>query len=343
MKKLLNVLYVSTENARVSKERETLAIEADGRELGRFPIHMLQGLVTFGPVWVSPWAMQFCAERGVTVSHFTDRGKFLARVEGPISGNILLRKEQYRRSDCECVSLEMARGIVAAKIANGRNNLLRHLRNHPAAPDGDSVIASCTAMAGLQRDCRDVGTLDGLRGIEGLAASFYFSCFDNLIVAQKSDFRFDERNRRPPLDPVNAMLSFTYSLLVHDCRSALEGVGLDPQAGFLHRDRPGRPSLALDLAEEFRHVLADRVVLNLINLQQVRISGFSLQPSGAVEMDEDTRKTLLVAWQKKKQEEVQHDFLGESISNGMLAHVQALLLARTLRGDLPCYPAFLGR
>lgn len=343
MKKLLNVLYVSTENARVLKERETLSVVAEDKDLGRFPIHMLQGLVTFGPVWVSPWAMQFCAERGVTISHFTDKGKFLARVEGPVSGNVLLRKEQYRLSDSEECSLNLARAFVAAKISNGRTNLLRLLRNHPDADGSVGVKYALADMANMQRECGVATALDSLRGIEGTAAAAYFSCLNHLIVAQKQDFTFDLRNRRPPLDPVNAMLSFVYSLLVHDCRSALEGVGLDPQVGFLHRDRPGRPSLALDLAEEFRHALADRVVLNLINLQQVRRSGFSVQPSGAVEMDDDTRKTVLVAWQKKKQEEVLHEFIGERVQTGLLFHVQALLLARTIRGDLPCYPAFIGK
>jgi len=343
MKKLLNVLYVSTENAKVLKERETLSVVSDGEELGRFPIHMLQGLVTFGPVWVSPWAMQFCAERGVTISCFTDKGKFLARVDGPISGNVLLRKEQYRQSDSEERSLALARGLVAAKIANGRNTLQRHLRNHPQVDGVAAVRNAVSDLATLQGQCRDVTQLDSLRGIEGTAAAVYFSCFDHLVLNQKEDFSFDARNRRPPLDPVNAMLSFVYSLLAHDCRSALEGVGLDPQAGFLHRDRPGRPSLALDLAEEFRHVLADRVVLNLINLQQVKRNGFSFQPSGAVEMDDETRKTVLVAWQKKKQEEILHEYIGERIQAGLLFHVQALLLARTVRGDLPCYPAYVAR
>ncbi len=343
MKKLLNVLYVSTSNARVLKERETLSVVAEDKEIGRFPIHMLQGLVTFGPVWVSPWAMQFCAERGVAVSHFSDSGRFLARVEGPISGNILLRKEQYRRSDDDNSSLEMVRGLVAAKIGNGRGNLMRHARNHPDSMGIEAVKKAIFEMALLQKECRDVGTLDEIRGIEGAAAAQYFECFDNLIISQKDGFSFQYRNRRPPLDPVNAMLSFVYSLLVHDCRCALEGVGLDPQAGFLHRDRPGRPSLALDLAEEFRHPLADRVVLNLINLQQVKASGFQRQPTGAVEMGEETRKAVLVAWQKKKQEEIVHEFLGERVQTGLLFHVQALLLARVIRGDLPAYPAFVGR
>lgn len=343
MKKLLNILYVTSENARISKEGETLVIEAEDRKLGKFPIHMIQGIVTFGPIYISPFAMAFCAERSVTITMLNQFGKFLARVEGAVSGNILLRKQQYRISDSPELSCEYAKAFVAAKIANGRSILMRHLRNHGALEQKDLFDKTILRMAKQQESCGVETDLDSLRGIEGLCADEYFSCFDTLITSQKDYFNFTTRSRRPPLDFVNALLSFVYTLLTHDCRSALEGVGLDPQAGFLHRDRPGRPSLALDLMEEFRHCLADRLVLTLINLQQVNDKGFVISASGAIEMKDDTRKTVLNAWQKRKQEEIMHPYFEEKVPIGILFHCQALLLARTIRGDLTHYPAFVYR
>lgn len=343
MKKLLNILYITTENARVQKEGETLNIEVDDRKLGKFPIHMIQGVVTFGPVYISPYAMAFCAERGVTITMLNQFGKFLARVEGAVSGNILLRKSQYRVSDDVNESVMFARAFVAAKIANGRSVLMRHLRNHGPVAELEIFETMIARMARAQEKCGREKDLDLLRGIEGSAADDYFSCFNGLVTSQKDSFEFKGRSRRPPMDFVNALLSFVYTLLTHDCRSALEGVGLDPQAGFLHRDRPGRPSLALDLMEEFRHCIADRVVLNLINLQQVNDKSFVVTASGAVEMTDDARKVVLAAWQKKKQEELKHPFFDEKIPIGVLFHAQALLMARALRGDLDVYPAFVLR
>ncbi len=343
MKKLLNILYITTENSRVRKENETLVVEAGEKKLGQFPIHMFQGLMVFGPIWISPYAMAFCAERGVSISFFSEFGKFLARVEGPVSGNILLRKEQYRISDLTERSVLIAKAIVAAKIANSRSVLQRHLRNYSECDSKELLKGTVLRMGRMQEQSGMEFDLDRLRGIEGAAADEYFSCFNNLITCQKEDFLFKTRSRRPPLDRLNAMLSFVYSLITHDCRSALEGVGLDPQAGFLHRDRPGRPSLALDLVEEFRAVLGDRLVLSLINLKQVGSEGFKISETGAVQIDDKVRREILVAWQEKKKEELIHPFLGEKAPIGIVIHLQALLLARTIRGDLNHYPAFLSK
>ncbi|MBN1980302.1 MAG: type I-C CRISPR-associated endonuclease Cas1 [Chitinivibrionales bacterium] len=343
MKKLLNVLYVTSENARVSRERETVVIEAMDKKLGQFPIHMLQGIVTFGPVWVSPFIMELCAEHGVTITHLTMNGAFLARVEGAVSGNILLRKKQYEISLDHVSVLAITKGIVAAKIANSRHVLRRHLRNH-AQTEGDNALeTSIKKLGSFQEQTGRIDDLNSLRGIEGIAADEYFSCFDAMITCQKEQFFFKGRSRRPPLDMVNCLLSFTYTLLTHDCRAALEGVGLDPQAGFLHTDRPGRPSLALDLVEEFRAILADRLVLSLINLQQVKPTGFKREVSGAVLMDDDTRKTVLSSWQKRKTEELVHPFTEEKVAIGLLFHIQAQLLARAIRGELEFYTPFVAK
>jgi CRISPR-associated protein Cas1 len=285
--------------------------------------------------------MGFCAENGVGISFLTEHGRFLARVQGPVSGNVLLRREQYRRADDPQTSAEVARSVLTGKIANSRTVLQRALRDHAEKMATDQVSFAVKRLSNhldlLNRD----QPLDILRGFEGDAAHIYFSVFDHLIVAQKEEFSFQERNRRPPLDNVNALLSFVYTLLVHDIRSALETVGLDPAVGFLHRDRPGRPSLALDLMEEFRPFLADRLALSLINLRQVHEKGFQKSDSGAVLMTDETRKTLLVAYQERKQEEILHPFLDEKVTIGLLFHTQALLMARYLRGDLDGYPPFI--
>jgi CRISPR-associated protein Cas1 len=285
--------------------------------------------------------MGFCAENGVGISFLTEHGRFLARVQGPVSGNVLLRREQYRRADDPQTSADIARALLTGKIANSRTVLQRALRDHADKMAADEVGFAVRRLSNhldlLNRD----QPLDILRGFEGDAAHIYFSVFDHLIVAQKEEFSFQERNRRPPLDNVNALLSFVYTLLVHDIRSALETVGLDPAVGFLHRDRPGRPSLALDLMEEFRPFLADRLALSLINLRQVHEKGFQKSDSGAVLMTDETRKTLLVAYQERKQEEILHPFLDEKVTIGLLFHTQALLMARYLRGDLDGYPPFI--
>lgn len=341
MKKHLNTLFVTTQGAYLAKEGETVVVRVERETRLRIPIHTIGGIVCFGNVTCSPFLMGFCAERDVAVSFLTERGRFLARVQGPVSGNVLLRREQYRRADDMNVSAQMAKSVLIGKLANCRTVLQRALRDHSSKLNRDEVGDAAKkigyALDRLQSDL----PLNAARGVEGDAAHNYFSVFDHLIVSQKEDFIFRERNRRPPLDRVNCLLSFLYTLVLHDVSSALESVGLDPAVGFLHRDRPGRPGLALDLMEEFRPFLADRLTLSLINMNQVRVKGFTEMESGAVLMDDDTRKTVLVAYQKRKQDEIMHPFLEEKVTIGLLFHTQALLLARCLRGDLDGYPTFI--
>ena len=341
MKKLLNTLYVTTQGAYLAKEGETVVVKVNQEVRLRVPIHTIGGIVCFGNVSCSPFLMGFCGENGVGISFLTESGRFLARVHGPVSGNILLRREQYRRADDQSYSAKMATAFVVGKVANCRTVLQRVLRDHAQKTDEHALRRSVDDLSRSLESLSLNQTLDVVRGLEGDAAHTYFNVFDHLIVAQKERFSFQERNRRPPLDNVNCLLSFLYTLLVHDCRSALESVGLDPACGFLHRDRPGRPSLALDLMEEFRPFLADRLALSLINLRQVQGKDFKEMETGAVMMNDETRKTLLVAYQERKQEEIIHPFLDEKITIGLLFHLQALLLARCLRGDLDVYPPFI--
>lgn len=340
MKRLLNTLYVTTQGAYLAREGETVLVRVDQETRLRVPIHTLGGIVCFGQVGCSPFAMELCGRHQVQLSFLSEHGKFLARVQGPVSGNVLLRREQYRRADCQKASAAMARAVVAAKIANCRSVLLRAVRDHAEGVNTAELEQVANRLAFLLQELQVPLSLDVARGIEGDAARCYFGVFDHLIVAQKDDFFFRERSRRPPLDNMNALLSFFYTLLAHDVASALEGVGLDPAVGFLHRDRPGRAGLALDLMEEFRPFLADRLALSLVNRQQIRGKGFVGAETGAVVMDDGTRKEVLVAYQKRKQEEIHHPFLGEKIAVGLLPHVQAMLLARHLRGDLDGYPPF---
>ena len=341
MKKHLNTLFVTTQGAYLSKDGETVAVKVEGEIRLRLPVHTLGGIVCFGNVSCSPYLMGFCAENNVAISFLSEHGRFLARVQGPVSGNVLLRREQYRRADDLEFSAKVSKFILTGKITNCRAVLQRALRDHSNKIEEEQVR---NAVMRLNRQIElfdQEQSLDVLRGIEGDSAHIYFNVFDHLIVSQKEAFRFDERNRRPPLDNVNCLLSFIYTLLTHDVRSALESVGLDPAVGFLHRDRPGRPGLALDLMEEFRPFIADRLVLSLINLQQVQDKSFKKMDSGAVIMTDDARKTVLVAYQERKQEEILHPFLEEKVMIGMLFHIQALLMARYLRGDLDGYPPFI--
>jgi CRISPR-associated protein Cas1 len=339
MRKLLNTLYVTLDGAYLSKDGETVLVRVEHETRLRVPIHTLEGIVCFGQVAISPPLMGFCAEHNVGVSFLSDHGRFLARIQGPIHGNVLLRREQYRRADEEPDSATIARSILLAKVANSRTSLLRAGREHPS----ETVDSAATQLGQSLRLLVATPSLDGLRGVEGDAAQTYFSVFDELILQQKEDFFFHARSRRPPLDNVNALLSFLYVLLAHDIASALETVGLDPAVGFLHRDRPGRAGLALDLMEELRPVLADRIALTLINRRQVTGKGFTRNDSGGVTMNDATRKEVLVAWQLRKQEEILHPFLDERIPYGLVPYAQALLLARYLRGDLDAYPAFVWR
>ena len=341
MKKHLNTLFVTTQGAYLAKEGETVLVRVKKETRLRVPIHTLGGIVCFGNVLCSPFLMGFCAERDVAVSFLSEQGRFLARVQGPVSGNVLLRREQYRRADDLDISARMTRWVLTGKLGNCRTVLKRGLRDHAEKINNSAVQDSVKRLGNSLENLQTGLPLNSLRGIEGEAAHAYFSVFDHLIVGQKDAFVFRERNRRPPLDRVNCLLSFIYTLLVHDVRSALESVGLDPAVGFLHRDRPGRPGLALDMMEEFRPFLADRLVLSLINLNKVQETGFTESESGAVLMDDETRKTVLVAYQKRKQDEIFHPFIEEKVSIGLLFHIQALLLARYLRGDLDGYPCFI--
>jgi CRISPR-associated protein Cas1 len=343
MKHHLNTLFVTTQGAYLSCEGEAILVRVEQETRLRLPIHMLGGVVCFGRISCSPAMMGLCCERGVTISYLTEYGKFLARVEGPVSGNVLLRRAQYRYAEDSEKSANLARTIVTAKIANCRTALLRSVRDHPDAAGMDKIRLAAEQLAKALDRLRAALPLDTVRGIEGDSAREYFQVFDHLIVAQKEDFFFRSRTRRPPLDNVNSLLSFVYTLLTHDARSALETVGLDPAVGCLHRDRPGRPGLALDLVEEFRPVLADRLVLSLINKRQVQANGFRKSETGAILMDDETRKTVLTAFQERKQETIMHPFLGEETTMGMLVHLQARLLSRFLRGDLDAYPPFIWR
>jgi CRISPR-associated protein Cas1 len=342
MKKLLNTLFVTTQGAYLHRDGETVTARKDDDLLLRVPIHTLQSIVCFGRVTVSAPLMGFCAECGILVSYLSETGEFWARVQGPVAGNVLLRRIQYRYADQPERSAPIAQAMIMAKIANCRGVLMRALRDQKERLPGIEDAAARLGRS-LERLMRDQYSQEHLRGIEGDCASTYFGVFDALIVAQKPAFVFAGRSRRPPLDPVNAMLSFVYTLLVHDVSAALESVGLDPYVGFLHTDRPGRPSLALDLMEEFRPILADRLVLSLINRQQVGPGDFRTAENGAVLMSDAARRTVIQMWQKRKQEEVRHPFVDESAALGLFPYLQALLLARHLRGDLDAYPALIWR
>jgi CRISPR-associated protein Cas1 len=343
MKHLLNTLYVTTQGAYLAKDGAAVTVRVGEETRMRVPIHTLGGIVCFGQVGFSPFLLGLCSERGVAVSFLTENGRFLARVQGPASGNVLLRREQYRRADDAAPGAAVVRSFVAAKIANCRTLLLRALRDRPDVTGADLLRSAVGALSRSLDSLRHNVSTDVLRGIEGSAARTYFEVFDHLIVQQKGSFSFRERSRRPPLDNVNALLSFLYTLLRHDTAAALEAVGLDPAVGFLHRDRPGRPGLALDLMEELRAYIADRLALSLINLQQIKASGFVRSETGGVEMDDVTRRTVLTAYQLKKQEEIVHPFLQEKAALGLLPHLQAALLARYLRKDLDAYPSFICR
>ena len=348
MRRHLNTLYVTTEGAWMHKDGENVVVKIDGAESGRVPVHLLGGIVCFGSVGVSPPLMGYCAEQGVCISFMGRTGRFLARVEGPVSGNVLLRRSQYHTTDDTEKTALLARNMVTGKLLNQRTVVRRALRDHggDTPEEGRARLKACgrRLSAAARRSARQqVQAMDALRGIEGEAARAYFEVFDDLVRNEESAFKFTRRSRRPPLDPVNALLSFIYTLLVHDCRSALETVGLDPAVGFLHRERPGRPSLALDLMEELRPVLADRLVLSLINRRQLSASDFETAMSGAVTLREDARKTVLVAYQERKKDGLMHPFLKEKTTFGLVPFVQAMLMARRLRGDLDGYPPFLWR
>lgn len=342
MRKLLNTLYVMSENTYISLENENVIVSADDKILGRFPLHTLEQIVYFGYRGASPALMGACAKFAINLSFYNfNTGRFLARVCGETHGNVLLRKEQYRISDDLHRSCTIARNFIAAKIFNSRSVLNRAKRDHPLSVDVAKIEEASYALFSACKQVRKEEKLDSLRGFEGDAANVYFGLFDDLILQNKEYFKFNGRVKRPPTDAVNALLSFVYTILANDCASALEGVGLDAYVGFMHRDRPGRKSLALDLMEELRGVYADRFVLTLINNRIVTPKDFVQQESGAVKMTDDARKMLLTQWQERKKDVITHPFLGEKIPWGLVPHIQALLLARYIRHDLDEYPAFM--
>ena len=343
MRKLLNTLHVITQGAYLHRDGETVAIKI-GQELKlRIPIHTLEGLVCWGQVACSPPVLGLCCERGVGISFLTEQGKFLARVTGPVSGNVLLRRQQYRMADGADSAMPTVRTIVAAKIANSRVVLLRAAREISDETRQEELRAAANQLSWAGMEAARAPSIEQVRGHEGSAGQAYFSVFDHMIAGDREAFHFNGRSRRPPLDRVNALLSFVYALLRHDIESALESVGLDPAVGFLHTDRPGRPSLALDVMEELRSALADRLVLTLINRRQVRSSGFTEQDGGGIQMDDATRKEVVSSWQLRKQDEIEHPYLKERIPVGLVPYTQALLLARYVRGGLDAYPAFFWR
>ena len=336
MKKLLNTLYITRQESYLHKERETIVIKQGKDKLGQFPAISIGNILCFGQISVSPFLMGFCGEQGIGLAFYTEYGKFLARVQGKQTGNVLLRRAQYRWADDDEKSLSIARLMVAAKIANGRSVLMREVRNHG---ENAKLSGAVEKLAVSLRRAEHAESVSEAMGIEGDAASTYSGVFNALL--RGSGFIFGGRVRRPPTDPVNALLSYVYMLITHECSSALQGVGLDPYVGFLHQDRPGRVSLALDLLEEFRSPWADRFVLTLINRKQIQLNDFITEASGAVRLKDDARKTLLIAWQERKQVEVMHPYLQEQVPIGLLPHCQAMLLARHIRGDTKYYPPYI--
>ncbi|MBQ8621076.1 MAG: type I-C CRISPR-associated endonuclease Cas1 [Oscillospiraceae bacterium] len=341
MRHLLNTLFVTSQDAYLSLEGENVVVNREKTVVGRFPLHNLTMIVSFSYAGASPALMGACAERDIGLSFCTPRGKFLARVSGISRGNVLLRRTQYRYADDSTESCRIARSMIFGKIHNARWSMERTRRDHKIRIDEETFQTACSIHKELLPQILEVSDLESLRGLEGAAANAYFGIFDDMILRQKEEFFFQGRNRRPPLDNVNAMLSFAYSLLANDCVSALESVGLDAYVGFLHRDRPGRTSLALDLMEELRPCMADRFVLTLINNRVLSGADFEKAESGAVCLTDDGRRKFLKQWQERKQETITHPYLEEKLPWGLVPYIQALLLARYLRGDLDGYPPFL--
>lgn len=340
MKKLLNTLYVTSPDSYLSLDGENVVILEKEEELGRIPLHNLEGIASFGYRGVSPALMGGCAKRDISLCFLTPQGKFLARVTGGVRGNVVLRKTQYQVSEDSETSLQIAKNCILAKVYNGRWVLERATRDHGLQVDVAALKKASEAMRQSLDEIALCSDMDRLRGYEGQAAASYFSVWNQLIIQQKKDFVFTGRNRRPPLDPVNALLSFVYTLLTGMVSSALETVGLDPYVGFMHTDRPGRASLSLDLVEELRPVLADRFVLSLINRKMVTGKDFSKKEDGAVLMNDKSKKLLLTEWQNRKKEVITHPYLEDKVEWGMIPFAQAMLLARYLRGDLDDYPPF---
>jgi CRISPR-associated protein Cas1 len=341
MRHLLNTLFVTSEDIYLSLDGENVVANREQQPVGRYPLHILSGIVSFSYAGASPALMGACAERNISLAFCTPRGRFLARVTGKSSGNVLLRRAQYRAADEPGLCCRLARSMIFGKVYNARWSIERTRRDHGLRVDDEALRNASAQLRDLLPQIEEESSLEHLRGLEGAGATAYFRVFDQLILGEKPLFSFETRNRRPPTDPVNALLSFAYSLLAYDCVSALESVGLDAYVGFLHRDRPGRTSLALDLMEELRPCLADRFVLTLINNRVLSKGDFDFRETGAVYLNDSGRTAFLQHWQSRKKAELTHPYLQEKIPWGLVAYVQALLLARALRGDLDGYPPFL--
>jgi len=343
MKKMLNTLYITSEDAYAALNGETVEIHFKDGTKKHVPLHSLENIVIFSYKGTSPGLMGKCEQSGIMISYFTPNGKYLASIGSAIKGNILLRKEQFRIADDERKALIYSKNFITGKLYNSKHQLLRTARDHPLQVD---CVKLKTVASRLDQYIKQLGVAEAnesVMGIEGQSASEYFSVFNELILQKKEFFEFKERSRRPPMDRINAMLSFAYSLLANECANALFSVGLDPYAGFLHADRPGRKSLALDLMEELRSVYADRFVLNLVNNRIIDENDFISQESGGISLNEKSRKEFLSRWQARKREEIMHPFLKEKIAWGLVPYSQALLLARCIRGDLDQYPPFFWR
>jgi CRISPR-associated protein Cas1 len=340
MKKILNTLYVTTPESYLQRDGENIVVSVEQKPVFRAPVHLFEGIVYFGYLGASPGAIELCTQNNVTISLHSQSGKFLGRIVGPTTGNILLRRQQYRLADSEPSNAVVARQILLAKILNSRTVLLRARRDHSDRVQNE-LDSSIERLATIVRFVQGESNLNILRGYEGDAAQVYFQIFNNLLLDDDPFFSFHGRSRRPPLDPVNAVLSYMYAISAHDCTSALESVGLDPSAGFLHRDRPGRRSLALDLMEEFRACLIDRFVLSLFNRKQLKKKDFAFQGDRSVLLQDDARKKVLADWQERKQEMIMHPWIKERVQVGLLPYVQARLLARFIQGDLDTYPSFI--
>lgn len=341
MRQLLNTLFVTSEDVYLSLDGENVVANRGGEAIARYPLHTLQSIVSFSYSGASPALMGACAKREIGLAFCTPRGRFLARVSGQMQGNVLLRRTQYRVANDPSESCRVARMMILGKVYNARWSVERTRRDHAMRIDGERFAAVSQQLQGLLPQITAETSLESLRGLEGAGATAYFSILDDMILQGKDTFFFRERSRRPPSDAFNAMLSFAYSLLAHDCASALESVGLDAYVGFLHRDRPGRESLALDLMEELRPCLADRFVLTMVNNRIIKPEDFDFRESGSVFLSDTGRKSFLQKWQERKRETITHPFLEEKLPWGLVPYVQSLLLARYLRGDLDDYPPFL--
>ena len=341
MRRLGNTLYVLSEDLYLSLDGENVIAKHSGEIAGRVPLHTLDSIYSFSYMGASPALMGKCAEEGIGLSFFSPSGKFLASVSGLQHGNVLLRRAQNVVASSQTLSLSIAKNFILGKIFNCKWVLERCLRDHRMRINADRVYQVFERMTQALRATRSCGSTDSLRGIEGDAASEYFSVFDQLILNQEPSFVFHGRNRRPPLDPINAMLSLFYTMLSLDCSSALYGAGLDPFIGFLHTDKPGRRSLALDCMEELRPLLVDRFVVSVVNNHIVKPKDFEKRENGEVRLTSSGRKVLFDAWQTKKRETITHPYLQEKISWGLVPYVQAQLLSKYIRGDIDAYPPFL--